>query len=199
MGIFGTIGNLAKGLGKAVTAPGRLALKGVQQIPGVKQVGRLASDLAPIAGFIPGLGTLAGGIAGAGGAALAGDSLGDVLKKGALGAGGAALGGLVSGGSLGNLSGIGGLLQKTFTTPEGGLDLEKIISLGGGAAQLIGQNKQRGENQAFQQGVFDANTGALRGSEEIAGQSAALNPQAIAAVQAALRPRSNTGFVGGSR
>ncbi len=104
MGLFGTIG---KGLSK---------------------IGGLASKAAPLVGLIPGFGTVAGGVLGAGGALLSGENIGTALKRGALGAGGAF--GLSK---IGGLAGIGKLLQAG---PEQAAAISSVgKALGGGSTE----------------------------------------------------------------
>lgn len=142
MGLFKTLGKLAKGT--------------------IKTVGKVAPFAAP---FIPGLGPLAAGGIGALGSLAAGKGIkGAVLGGLGSGLGSAVLGGRGGLSALGKLGGIakgvakvggkvGGnilsTLGKTFKTPEGGLDLGKILGLGGAATSFIGGRQASGRAREF--------------------------------------------------
>ena len=137
---------MGKGFKKAIKGVGRVVGKGL----------KLA---APAAMFIPGIGPVAaGGMAAASkllGRALTGQNtfggggLEEGLMAGATAGGGKALLGLKSiggvkmpgGGSFGRS--IGEALKRTYTTPEGNLDLGRVAGTGLGAAQFLGARSQR--------------------------------------------------------
>jgi len=111
-------------------------------------VGKIVSKLAPFASLIPGVGVpLAAGIGAAGSFAGGGD-FGDVLKGAAIGGGGAALlGGQGFKGVPGAFGKLGRLAKGAFTTPEGKLDLERLLGTAGAVSQFAGQRKQGAETQ----------------------------------------------------
>jgi hypothetical protein len=77
---------------------------------GLRKVGGVAKKAAPLAGLIPGVGTVAGGLIGGLGSLASGDNIGEALKYGAKGAVGGYLGNAAGGlgGILGGLKRIGG-------------------------------------------------------------------------------------------
>lgn len=113
----------------------------------LKGLGKVAKAAAPVAGMIPGVGTLAAAGLGAGGGLLAGEGL-----KGALtGAAGGALGGL-GGGLLGKAGGLGGAIKGigSFAKSNPSLVL-------GGLSAL-----QSARDRSKQQGVINEQLGAQR-------------------------------------
>lgn len=114
----------------------------------IKGIGRIASDVAPVAGLIPGVGPLAAGGLGAAGALVGGKN---VLKGGLKGAAGG-LGGELLGGPLSGLAGkIGGVLKQPgmLGNESGGFDLGKILGLGTAAMNFAGAQKQRQQAQKY--------------------------------------------------
>jgi hypothetical protein len=120
-------------------------------------IGKVVSKAAPfVLPLIPGVGPLAAGLGSAAIGKLSGKGLGESLLQGAGSAAGSALlggqgfKGLGQAGATLGKFGKGALstIGKTFTTPQGGLDLGKIAGVGIGAAQLGGQRAQRQTAQA---------------------------------------------------
>ena len=102
----------------------------------VKKVGNLAQDVAPFAGLIPGVGTVAGAALGAGGSLLSGDKFSTALKSGVMGGVGGYLGGQVGGlpGIIGGFTGAGGGLANLGA----GGALNGLINGTGGLGGLAG-------------------------------------------------------------
>lgn len=130
--------------------------KGFKKV--LKGIGKVAGGAlkiaSPLAGLIPGVGLPLSAALGAGGnllgRALSGNktfgNIGQTLASGAGAAGSAALsGGQGVGGLLKSpaLSTIGKTIGKTFTTPEGGLDLGRLAGVGMGVGNFLGQRAQR--------------------------------------------------------
>jgi hypothetical protein len=107
MGLLKSIGKGLKGIGK--------------------KVGGVVSKVAPYAGLIPGVGSLAAGALGAGGALVSGKNLKEIAKAGLTAGGGAYLGGK----ALGALNGSGAIPAVM----KGGkiANIQDLIT-GGGAA-----------------------------------------------------------------
>ncbi len=77
---------------------------------GLKKVGGVAKKVAPFAGLIPGVGTLAGAAIGGLGSLASGDNIGEALKNGAIGGLSGYGGSKLLGGK--GILGIGGALKK---------------------------------------------------------------------------------------
>jgi len=195
------MGGVIKGIGKVVSAPVRgigHALK-TSHIPGLSNIGGAAENVgnafagkgaflrdigkagesaAPIAGLIPGVGPLAGGLLGAGGALLnrgfTPGALGEGLKYGGEGAlsgavgqtlfGGKGIGGITSpnfSGLAGDLGNIAGKVGKAVASPNllgnaaGNLDLGKVAGLGMAGANLAGAQQQRKSAQNYTNAQID--------------------------------------------
>lgn len=124
MGFFGSLSKIAKG--------------------GLGVVGDIAKTAAPVAGLIPGVGTLAAaGLGGVG--SVASDvghgrkvSLGNALKSGASGA----LGG-IAGKSIGGLGGLGKIAGNFAKDPK------NLITAGLGVGQLL-ENRSAAKGQQAQ-------------------------------------------------
>src|SRR6266702_4144983 len=111
----------------------------------IKGIGNVVGTAAPFAGLIPGIGPLAAAGIGAGGKLLSGGGAKGALTGGLEGA----AGGLASNAFGGDLaSKIGGALKNQFA-PGGQLDFSKILGVGGGIANLIGQGQQRKSAQDY--------------------------------------------------
>jgi len=110
---------------------------------------KTAGKLAPLAGLIPGVGTL--GAAGIGGLAKllsGGNPLTGALEGGA--------GSMISDAG-GGLKGLAGTIGGALKNQQGGLDLGKLIGAGAGVAGMIGQGQQRKSAQNY----ANARTGQL--------------------------------------
>lgn len=114
----------------------------------IRKLAKPLSKLAPLAAFIPGVGPIAAAAISAGSKYLAKGPKVNLLRDIALPGAGAAAGSMFAGSKLGGgaLSKLGGLargagktLGKTFTTPEGGVDVQRLLSLGGAAGSFLGQ------------------------------------------------------------
>lgn len=149
MGLFGSIG---KALGGAV----RGARKGISAI------GNVASKAAPLAGMVPGLGTVAGGLLGLGGGLVSGQGIGGSLKRGLVGAAGAGLGSALSGGA-----GLPGIAKRI-----GG-----ALRLGGGGGQTpFGSGTDAGNVDASNVGGMQSGFGNLTSDQVLAMRRAGIVP-----------------------
>lgn len=143
------MGKVIKGIGKVVSAPVRgighaLKTSGIPIVSGIgANAERVGNAFAGKGGFLKNL--IGGGLP------LAATALGGA---GLLGSG--PLSGLASkigGGLGGKLGGFGKSLLsqagQAFSRPGGGPDLGKIITAGGGLANMIGANRQRNSAQNY--------------------------------------------------
>lgn len=109
--------------------------KGISKVG--KVVGGVAQKVAPYAGLIPGVGTLAGMALGAGGSVLAGHNLSTTLKSGAMGAASGLAGSKLLGGK--GVLGIGGLLKGGASAGSGApADASGASAPSGGLPTSIG-------------------------------------------------------------
>lgn len=118
-------------------------------------VAKFASKVAPVALAFSPLGPVAAGAASAAIGKLSGKSFGQSLLQGAGTAGGkllfnklkapgAGVGGEAGPSLFSKLGSVAGkTLKGTFMTPEGGLDMQRILGAGGAVAGLAGNIQQR--------------------------------------------------------
>lgn len=123
-----------------------------------KQVGGVVSKAAPFAGLIPGVGPLAAGALGAGGALISGKNLKDIAKAGLVSGGGAFLGGK----ALGALKGVGGGVPDVL---RNGVP-SKVTDLlsGGGAVSSSGGGGILDKAKSVGSGIL----GAIKNHPELA-------------------------------
>jgi hypothetical protein len=157
----------------------------VDAVKGIgKGIGSVAKTVAPVAGLIPGVGTLAGAALGAGGNLLSGGSFEDILKGGLGGATGGLSGGL--GGLSGILGGGGGQPQQQGQ----GLGSLQDILLGGGAGILGSILGGGGSIGDILKGGGIGAAGGLLGGDKLGGaESAALSGLAALMLQEQAKQR----------
>lgn len=120
-------------------------------------VGGVAKKAAPFAAMIPAVGPLAGGLLGAAGGALEeGGGLKHALQGGLEGGAGGLIGKIPGlQGMLGKVGGVLGNSVKDTFMPGGKLDLGKVIGAGSAVSGIIGQNKQRGQAEKYNNAMID--------------------------------------------
>lgn len=143
---------------------------------GIKQVGGLVSKAAPLAGLIPGVGSIAGGVIGAAGEGLQGHGIKGMLKGGAIGAtagmagkaaAGLGLGKRILGGGAPSSSGgynVNDPSQNIFAGEDpnaGGGWMGNAIGIG---KRILGTNKQGGFDGSNLLGLAE---GGLAGASAI--------------------------------
>lgn len=173
------MGKVVKGIGKAI-----------KKIKPLKLIGGLAKGASKIAGFVPGVGTLAGGLLGAGGELLSGGGLKGALKGGLSGALPGVLRGVAGGVAK---KGLGGLLQKGAALLKGkglpgssGSLLGQLATAVPGVIGAIQKGKQTGSQNRLLQSQSDIFGSIARTGQGLVNEAAPLRQGANAAIMSRL-------------
>lgn len=179
------------GLGLLAAGSSGLLGRGAQNV--VRRGAQVVSRAAPVVGLIPGVGTLAAGALGAGGALLGGENIGTALQRGALGAAGGLAGGVLRGaGGVGGVLGGAGRAIGSVGGSVGGALGAAGRAIGGVGGALTGAGGTGGGLGSLLQtglGVLGTVQGAQR-----EGQANRLREQSLASLAPSAGPNLASTF-----